>query len=1765
MTIDKNKIQVIEILNPLDPGAHKSELIEYRQGKTLADLYPTMVMKSDYVFSVNGKLVAPQDTALTYPQRGDTVVVCPVLAGSSGGSGEGGGGGKSILRIVAMVALAYFTGGAGGFAAGLSGSAVGTLGYSIAYAGIMMAGSMLINAMLPPPKSKTSQVVEADDTPTYGIDGPKNSSAEGIVVPVIYGTHRYGGNLINAYVTNESATQYLHLLFNCGEGPIGGISDVLLNDTPIANYGDYQIDARLGLPNQAVIPWFGQQIVPHNVGAELTTTWLNYTTDGEVDQLRFDVAFPNGHYGAWENKADNYMIFTPVLMQYRKVGTEQWSDTANWVCNGNQKTVQRWSFFTPPLEEAKYEVRLMRDRAPQSPQPGSKMIWMDNVYLTDVNEIEFETVSYKNTALLGIRVRLTDQLSGLPQTTHMNGGKVIRCWDATTGAWVDKASSNPAWIALDALTNKRYGGGYPMARFDLEKWKEWAAHCDANGLKFNGVFDTQSNVWDATQPVFRAGHAGRTNVGTRFSVAIERAEAPRMMFSVANMIQGTFKQNWLSSTDRANELEITWIDKDDGYRQKNMRVVDKLQYQRPPKSAQVNFQGLTSFDEVWRDANILLNQNRLLLQTCEWSSPLEAIACSVGDVVLVQHDMPKWSLAGRLEAGSTSTIVKLDRPVQMTPGEVYSVLVHMSAIKRTEGVISFTQGTAIFISGYDGSAAVKRCKVAGRDVPVLQTIQQGNSFGVILGSLEGIAPGMVAELWDTDAIETRIVVNSSMDANADVTELILTAPLPADPDAFAQWMFGKNTRTGKPFRIRSITGTHDYRRDISALEYNADAYSSVPAPTPPNYSDIERFVKQAIIDGVDEEIFIIGPTTRSRVTVRYHGADELYFSSNVYMTRNGADEIKVGEDSRSITIEADLGDELVFRVVARDGFQRSAPRSTAPTIYHYVNGRTKLPNDATGLKAHVESDAWVAEWDASTDPDVNATELRIDGDTWETAALLWRGSATSARFAFQSTGQHVLRVRHCIGQTDGLYSGDDCLKTITVEPPLQPILTAGVAARVLSLDWQECTQTQPLRGYSIQVGPNSLELETLGFTTGQHYQKIERTAGTRLYWVTAIDAVGNKSAPGQISVETLPEVGDAIDDLQEGLDEAVADLLNINTGMTDAILAEAAARGTALSRMETVVNEGLEQLAEDVVLLTARAVGYTRGNLVYNGGFEFSMDEWTGDVAGFVIQDTNFGHLAMHPTPPAAGEIKSKPFPVVGSLWYSATGDARVESLEGAAVFGIEFYNQAGELLDDDVGAPIVHTDFTNEQGARNLSAAEAQAPATAVTARLTFGWSDLSVGELGVRYCKCEQGKLPSTAYTSEATDIGALAALKTESLARVNGDQAEATARLGLAASIDGKIAAVDEEFSAVADRLSGLSAKWGIKVTAGDKVAGISLNNDGAESSFIVLVDKFAVALPTGAGVKYPFVVGSIEGTPTVGIDGNLVVDGTILTRALSAESVTADKIKAGAITSDRIAAGAITADLINVGVGRNLLSNSTWLDYNVYSATNMQPVGWEFAVNLGSSTWEIQRTPNYYPDWVPPGMYGIDMHDSLGFQAGGYMIAQSRFPAVAGKRYEASIYSGAHRSKIVVELLFFNEIGTNLPATQVGQVVNNAEMVGGKRLDLFKRIGTFAVAPTGTAYAYMRVTKTNNAADAHAFLVAPQAAEATSAQTVFSPYQPAGLGTSITPAGITTPSLSALSATIGLLRTATGGARVEIESNQIRVFDGNNVLRVRIGIW
>lgn len=97
--------------------------------------------------------------------------------------------------------------------------------------------------------------------------------------------------------------------------------------------------------------------------------------------------------------------------------------------------------------------------------------------------------------------------------------------------------------------------------------------------------------------------------------------------------------------------------------------------------------------------------------------------------------------------------------------------------------------------------------------------------------------------------------------------------------------------------------------------------------------------------------------------------------------------------------------------------------------------------------------------------------------------------------------------------------------------------------------------------------------------------------------------------------------------------------------------------------------------------------------------------------------------------------------------------------------------------------------------------------------------------------------------------------------------------------------------------------IAGRWGVSVNASNRVIGqIRLDGGASGSTFAVLADKFIVIHPTlDATNIQAFVIGLVNGVSTVGINGNLVVDDTILARHMSVATLSAIAADIGTITA------------------------------------------------------------------------------------------------------------------------------------------------------------------------------------------------------------------------------------------------------------------------
>lgn len=421
--------------------------------------------------------------------------------------------------------------------------------------------------------------------------------------------------------------------------------------------------------------------------------------------------------------------------------------------------------------------------------------------------------------------------------------------------------------------------------------------------------------------------------------------------------------------------------------------------------------------------------------------------------------------------------------------------------------------------------------------------------------------------------------------------------------------------------------------------------------------------------------------------------------------------------------------------------------------------------------------------------------------------------------------------------------------------------------------------------------------------------------------------------------------------------------------------------------------------------------------------------------------------------------------------------------------------------------------------------------------------------------------------------------ALIQTEQIARADADSALAEQITTLQTQIGDNLAQVIEDIQTKIDTTDGkvtnLSAQYTLKAAVqradGKAVmAGIGLaatsSDDYVGSEILLMADKVLFVNPNSVnGALVPILeAGTVDGAATLVVPSTNVGDQTLPGRVLVDGSVEARSIAANTITGDKLKAGTISTDLLQVGIGVNLLKNSEFVSLD----------GWTYADNVGGSGQAYSRD---MAGWYPVGAHAAYIHSSGTWASTSpdVYVAEffsDTFAVIASSYYEYSAYVGIHRCIADVGLQWLDSSGAVISSVGFGTPSTTRSTVGqlsgGTALSGYLRLGAIAQAPVNAAGARLLIRKGMNISpntDSYLFVTQPMAAETTASATRLRPYNPAGLGTLITPSGISTPSLSALSATIGLLRTATSGARTEIESNQIRVYDGNNVIRVRMGVW
>lgn len=1099
-------VTLVIVKNPFSPQDGRE--VKYIEPKgTLAELLEEYKMPGvDLQATVNGYSIEDKEI-----NDEDFIVIYPVIE-------KGGKGGKGILGIVAAIALSVVSFGiaSGGWLAGI-GIKAGTFAAYAAATAVMFLGSSLMGRMMGQKTDLGSY--DSQNESTYSWSGVQTMQGQNNAVSLTYGKVKSGGQTIGKFVSSENDEEYLNWLIACGEGELT-ITDIKLNDNPISNFDGVSYEVRNGTNDQEVIPYFNDTYFTKNLSYHMTTVdqWYTDTAQGTATEgLVFKIELPSGlFHGTNEGKQTTNEV--DVEMQYKLSSSETWLTLATDTISGKSTKAIRREYRVDNITAGEYDVRARVTRFKNS--DTSRDVF--DIYWTGITSIVYDDFIYPCQALIGIRAKATDQLNGTPSLTFMKERASVWVYNPHSDAYEEQNANNPAWACYDYVHQARQlkntntdeyeievrGAAKELMRYD--DFAEWADWCEEKEYFVNIEVNTVGEVLEgANQKLAPIGHGLVVRFGTKYGCIYDHVQTPVQMFGMGNIISGTFSEEFLKVSDRANCVEITFNNKDAGYERDVLTIYsDTYDTDGYSKTAQMTFDGIVDYEQAYREGMYQLYSNKYLLRTVSFECGIDAIACTVGDVVMVSHDVPKWANSGRIESVDGNTLVL---PVQLDDlTKTYRLqwrTVNDNLYTRGIEAISSADGwTTVVLSGTmpenDPPQAGDVFDIAVANIGskpfVVKSITRAQDFTRSISCLEyneniynedydipvidysqwygepKNVTGLVATITQTKNSFGELIGKMNCSWNVPDTGGTFTVLLSTDGST---WVIGKSNIDGNTCELDVLPNTTYYVKVITVLGVNQSTGTEVGPIYPsgdgflPIVTNLTGYTRyRGVKNG--EQRYEIHLVWTPPLLANYLNCD-IYYKTNNAQTKDismasGVSISQLGYQNdwkyagigyADFTLsDVTTGDTYRFAVVTKDSLGNSNVANISPTVDVVVSAKTETPNTPDGFGVAFGTDC-VAKWNDVSNADIMYYEVRNDVNCGiEDNHLLARTAGTSTIVTLTNrSGTLFLFAKSVLGK----YSAPAVLMYSKEAPqkPNKPTLSANLGSINIVADAipQECS------------------------------------------------------------------------------------------------------------------------------------------------------------------------------------------------------------------------------------------------------------------------------------------------------------------------------------------------------------------------------------------------------------------------------------------------------------------------------------------------------------------------------------------------------------------------------------------------------------------------------------------------------------------------------------------------------------------------------------
>lgn len=625
--------------NPVTLEGQRNIALELRPGETLAQFLARAVpseMGHGWEVRINGVVVPHEVMTRVRPKPGTVIEVRSLL-------------GKQALHVVAMIALTYFTFGFGaatagmwgaGAAAGAFGGAAGALFASAVYVG----GAMLINKVLGPKPPRLS----ADNTDSvFSIGASRNRPRPYQPPGLLFGRVRIAPDVVSLpYSYYEGNDQYVDMILSPGLN-VGRVEPLENGNTPLSSYPGTQVyyAGFAAMPDQAIPMHRNADTVQ---GGELkkpsgnARQWVERTTPEGTVRIQVNLEYLLSDRTSKGKPISNYQT---VNVEYRKAGTTAWQAlAANRFASNSQ--AQKRATLSADVPAGQYDVRVSRAGDGQEAEGQNGVVQFVWSTMTCVQRAES---GHRMWPEIGVRLKATGSFSGAPDELRcIAESSPAPLWK--NGVWVVEHNSNPGSHLLQLLRGIYADGrlvaglGLSDDEIDIEAFKAFMVHCDANGYTYDYLISEPRSIREMLASIALVGMGEMTRNGGKHSVMWAAAGQP--VSGVANMAtirRGTFQVDYALS-NAADGIEYSYFDADN-WDTGIIRIAapGKMSSLNPSRVAG---EGVTRADHAAELARWHMAQSAYQYKDIAFSVSVEHLSFRRLSLLSVQHDLTQWGFGG---------------------------------------------------------------------------------------------------------------------------------------------------------------------------------------------------------------------------------------------------------------------------------------------------------------------------------------------------------------------------------------------------------------------------------------------------------------------------------------------------------------------------------------------------------------------------------------------------------------------------------------------------------------------------------------------------------------------------------------------------------------------------------------------------------------------------------------------------------------------------------------------------------------------------------------------------------------------------------------------------------------------------------------------------------------------------------------------------------------------------------------------------------------